>query len=175
MASPSIQLATFGAGCFWGVEHIFCKHFGNGRGIEATRVGFSGGKTERPTYRSVCGSNTQHAEAVQIAFDPTKVSYESLVEFFFRIHDPTQLNRQGPDVGTQYRSVIFTHTQEQQQVAERVCTRMQQDFWKNAPIVTEIQPIRNWWDAEDYHQLYLVNNPGGYECPTHFYRASPVA
>lgn len=170
--APGSQVITVAAGCFWGVEHIYRKHFGNGKGLIDCRVGYCGGVTENPTYKAVCTSGTQHAEALQIEFDPKIVSYETLVDFFFRIHDPTTLNRQGPDVGTQYRSAIFTHSDEQQKIAEAVKDRMQKTFWAK-PISTAILPITNWWDAEDYHQRYLINNAGGYECPTHYVRTKP--
>lgn len=168
---PSFQVATVAAGCFWGVEHIYRKHF-LGKGLIDTEVGYSGGDSANPTYKEVCTSKTNHAEALQILFDPLHVSYETLIDFFFRIHDPTTLNRQGPDVGTQYRSAIFTHDGEQQKTAEAVKTKFQNEFWKNE-IRTSISPIENWWDAEKYHQLYLENNPDGYECPTHYVRTTP--
>ncbi|ANB11218.1 Mxr1p [Sugiyamaella lignohabitans] len=166
------QVATVGAGCFWGVEHIYRKHFGNGKGLIDARVGYSGGTTTNPSYKQVCTSGTGHAEALQITFDPSLVTYDTLIDFFFRMHDPTQLNRQGPDQGTQYRSVIFTHDDEQQKVAEEVKERMQKTFYKD-PIVTKIEPIEAFWDAETYHQLYLHKNPTGYECPSHYVRTKP--
>lgn len=167
--TPPFELATFAAGCFWGVEHIFNKYMGHGKGIIDTAVGYSGGDKSNPSYREVCTGNTHHAEALQVLFDPSKVSYEHLVDFFFRIHDPTQLNRQGPDLGTQYRSAVFTMNQTQQKNAEAVKQQFQKRYTDR--IVTEVLPIVNWFDAEDYHQHYLVKNPEGYECPTHYLRS----
>lgn len=169
--SSSTQLATVSAGCFWGVEHIYRKHFKD-KGLIDTSVGYTGGNTTEPTYKEVCTSCTNHAEGLQIAYDPNRLSYETLIDFFFRIHDPTTSDRQGPDVGTQYRSAIFTHNEDQHRIAEAVRNRYQKTFWKDK-IVTEILPIENWWDAESYHQKYLEANKGGYECPTHFVRTKP--
>ncbi|KAK9456993.1 peptide methionine sulfoxide reductase MsrA [Dipodascopsis uninucleata] len=166
------EVATFAAGCFWGVEHIYRKQFGNGKGLIDARVGYSGGSKSNPSYREVCTDTTGHAEALQIVFDPKVLSYESVMDFFFRIHDPTTLNRQGPDTGSQYRSAIFYHSDEQKAIAENVKAKFQKSFYKN-PIITKIVPIENFWDAEDYHQLYLVKNPYGYECPTHYIRTQP--
>jgi peptide-methionine (S)-S-oxide reductase len=158
--------------CFWGVEHLFRKHFSN-KGLLDARVGYIGGETSNPTYRSVCSGSTGHAEAVQILFDSSKLSYESLVEFFFSMHDPTTLNRQGGDVGTQYRSAVFTHGTEQEGISRRVAEHAQKEWWQGKKIETQILPAGEWWDAEDYHQLYLQKNPGGYECPAHFVRTFP--
>jgi len=169
----SAQIATVAAGCFWGVEHLFRKHWGNGRGLLDAKVGYCGGDTNSPTYRSVCIGRTGHAEALQIIFDPAIVTYRELLEFFYRMHDPTTLNRQGADTGTQYRSAIFTHNEEQQQIAESVTQKVSKEWWKNRPLTTVVSPAGAWWDAEDYHQLYLDNNPGGYECPAHFVRNFP--
>ncbi|KAF7374324.1 putative peptide methionine sulfoxide reductase [Mycena sanguinolenta] len=179
--SPSVivpsmtDIAIFASGCFWGTEHIFLKHFPPkpepGKGIISTAVGYTGGKTEvtNPTYKQVCSGSTDHAEAVRIEFDPSVVSYADLVEFFYRTHDPTTVNRQGGDVGTQYRSAIFTTTPEQATTAQRVTEEVQAKHFtpKGTKIVTEIIDAGPWWNAEDYHQLYLFKNPGGYQCPTH--------
>ncbi|RIA89515.1 peptide methionine sulfoxide reductase [Glomus cerebriforme] len=168
----NLEKATFAAGCFWGVEHIFKKHFNDIK----TRVGYIGGKTRNPGYREVCSGSTGHAEACQIEFDPTKTSYETLVEFFYKIHDPTTANKQGPDVGTQYRSAIFYHSLEQKELAEKVTKQVQErldndkKLYSGNDIVTEIVEADEWYDAEDYHQKYLEKNPSGYECPTHFVR-----
>lgn len=164
----SLEVATVAAGCFWGVEHIYRKHFLN-KGLIDTAVGYSGGHAVNPTYKQVCTSTTDHAEALQILYDPAKLPYSKLIDFFFRIHDPTTLNSQGPDRGTQYRSAIFTHSPDQQKIAEEVRDKFQADFWAK-PIVTAIEPIANWYDAEQYHQLYLEKNVDGYECPTHYVR-----
>ncbi|KAJ2919570.1 hypothetical protein MD484_g782, partial [Candolleomyces efflorescens] len=175
MSTSSVQpqVATFASGCFWGVEHIFLKHFppAEDKGILKTAVGYTGGKesSASPDYRTVCSGTTDHAEAVRIEFDPTKVTYDELVEFFYRTHDPTTVNRQGADTGTQYRSAIFYHSPEQETIAKRVTEEVQQKHFDPAgkKIVTEILPALQWWDAEDYHQLYLFKNPTGYQCPTH--------
>lgn len=170
-AQPSLKVATVAAGCFWGVEHIYRKHFLN-EGLIDTAVGYTGGTTSDPTYREVCSKDTYHAEGLQILFNPAKLSYEKIIDFFFRIHDPTTLNRQGPDQGTQYRSAIFTHDESQSAIAHKTREEFQKSFWKDQ-IKTHIEPIQNWWDAEQYHQLYLDKNPDGYECPTHYVRTSP--
>jgi peptide-methionine (S)-S-oxide reductase len=142
--------ATFAAGCFWGVE----VEFRNIPGVTAARVGYTGGQTENPSYEQVCSHGTGHAEAVEVEFDPEQVSYRELVEAFFALHDPTQLNRQGPDVGTQYRSAIFTHDDEQAAVAAEVKARVAAASPR--PVVTEITPASTFWPAEEYHQQYLV-------------------
>ncbi|EPB86693.1 Peptide methionine sulfoxide reductase [Mucor circinelloides] len=162
------EKATFAAGCFWGVEHLYVKHFKQ-YDIK-TKVGYIGGDTKDPSYRAVCSGSTNHAEALEIDFDPKKVSYETLVEFFYRMHDPTTVNAQGPDRGTQYRSAIFYHSPEQKTIAEKVTAEVQEKHYKGKKIVTEIIPAGIFYDAETYHQKYLDKNPGGYECPTHFLR-----
>ncbi|KAL0635774.1 Peptide methionine sulfoxide reductase [Maublancomyces gigas] len=159
------EKATIAAGCFWGVEHIYRKHFEN-KGLLDARVGYIGGDTNNPSYRLVCRGDTGHAEALQVLYDPEKVSYETLIEFFFRMHDPTTPDRQGPDVGSQYRSAIFYHSPEQESTAKKIITAAQKEWFKGQNIATEVIPAGQWWDAEDYHQLYLNNNPGGYECPS---------
>jgi peptide-methionine (S)-S-oxide reductase len=143
------EKATFGAGCFWQVE----VEYRNTPGVTDVAVGYEGGDVEQPTYEQVCTSRTGHAEVVEVDFDPDEVPYEQLVERFFELHDPTQLNRQGPDVGSQYRSAVFFHSPEQREVAEAVKERAQANFKK--PIVTEIEPATAFWPAEDYHQRYL--------------------
>ncbi|CAG8443372.1 15409_t:CDS:2 [Funneliformis mosseae] len=161
----NLEKATFAAGCFWGVEHIFKKHFNDIK----TRVGYIGGLSPNPKYKEVCNGTTGHAEACQIEFDPTTTTYETLVEFFYKIHDPTTANRQGPDVGTQYRSAIFYHSPEQRILAEKVTNQIQEKLSKEkklysgSKVVTEIIEAGKWYDAEDYHQKYLEKNPFGYE------------
>ncbi|KAF8132246.1 peptide methionine sulfoxide reductase [Mycena galopus ATCC 62051] len=171
MSAPTKEIAIFASGCFWGTEHIFVKHFPPAKGIVATRVGYTGGSADsvNPDYRTVCSGATQHAEAVRIEFDPKIVTYGELVEFFYRTHDPTTVNRQGGDTGTQYRSAIFTTTPEQAEIAKRVTEEVQAKHFtpKGTKIVTTILEAGPWWDAEAYHQLYLFNNPNGYQCPTH--------
>ncbi|KAF8228746.1 peptide methionine sulfoxide reductase [Tricholoma matsutake] len=171
--SGSSEIATFASGCFWGTEHIFLKHYppAEDKGILKTSVGYTGGleSASNPTYKAVCTGATDHAESVKIEFDPSIVTYDELVEFFYRTHDPTTENRQGGDMGTQYRSAIFTHSPEQQSIAKRVTEEIQAKYFtpKGKKIVTDIVEAKQWWDAEDYHQLYLFKNPDGYQCPTH--------
>ncbi|GAA5975555.1 hypothetical protein JCM10908_005200 [Rhodotorula pacifica] len=164
-STSSKDEAQFANGCFWGTEHMYRKHFKD-RLIDA-KVGYTGGHVDTPNYRQVCTGATNHAEALKILFDPSKVSYAELVEFHFRMHDPTQHDRQGPDVGTQYRSAIFTLSDEQAEIAKKVMSEVQEAHYPNKKIATVIQPAGKWWDAEDYHQEYLHHNPSGYECPSH--------
>ena len=144
-----MEKATFGAGCFWGVEAAFREI----PGVTDAAVGYSGGTMERPTYQDVCSDETGHAEVVEVTFDPKVVSYRTLVEKFFALHDPTTPNRQGPDFGTQYRSAIFFHSPEQAKTAREVLREAQQHI--NRPIVTEVTPAKTFWRAEEYHQRYL--------------------
>ena len=141
--------ATFGAGCFWGVEAAFRQI----EGVTGTRVGYAGGRLDNPTYEDVCSHTTGHAEVVEVTYDPDQISYEQLMETFWGKHDPTQLNRQGWDIGDQYRSVVFFHDEEQREAAERSKER-EQGNWRR-PIVTVIEPAQTFWAAEDYHQQYL--------------------
>lgn len=143
------QKATFAAGCFWQVEADYRKV----DGVVSTEVGYMGGTLDGPSYEDVCTDRTGHAEVTQVEFDPERVSYEQLVEMFWGIHDPTQVNRQGPDVGTQYRSAIFTHDEDQALIAKRSLAKAQARF--SRPIATEIVPAQTFWRAEDYHQRYL--------------------
>ena len=143
--------ATFAAGCFWGVEATFRQL----PGVISTRVGYTGGKTADPTYKEVCTDRTGHAEAVEIEYDPAKLSYDKLLEVFWENHDPTQLNRQGPDWGTQYRSAIFFHTPEQEAAAKASKERLEKSRRFSKPIVTQIVPAVTFFEAEDYHQQYL--------------------
>lgn len=162
---PNSALCTVAAGCFWGVEHMFRHQFA-GKGLLQARVGYIGGDVDSPSYRAVCSGRTGHAEALQVAFDPDKVSYRQLLEFFYKMHDPTTSNRQGPDVGSQYRSGIFYHDAEQEKIAREVTEKVDKEWWTKGTVCTEILPAGQWWDAEDYHQRYLEANPGGYECPS---------
>ena len=143
--------ATLAAGCFWGVEATFRQL----PGVISTRVGYTGGKTTDPTYKEVCTDRTGHAEAVEIEYDPAKLSYDKLLEVFWENHDPTQLNRQGPDWGTQYRSAIFFHTPEQEAEAKASKERLEKSRRFSKPIVTQIVPAVTFFEAEDYHQQYL--------------------
>ncbi|KGK37793.1 hypothetical protein JL09_g3037 [Pichia kudriavzevii] len=162
--TESSQLAAFAAGCFWGVEHIFRKHFNVPDQIVDIKVGYANGKEDihSPSYKAVCTGATNFAEAVLVSYEPSRVSYKELTEFFFRIHDPTTLNSQGPDVGTQYRSGIYYTTPEQQDVAQRVKDVFQREWYKDSKIVTNIEPLKSFYDAEEYHQLYLHVNKDGY-------------
>jgi len=146
-----MEKATFAAGCFWGVEAAFQQV----AGITSTIVGYTGGTFENPNYEDVCTDRTGHAEAVEIEYDPTEVSYEELLSVFWKIHDPTTLNRQGPDVGTQYRSAIFYHNSEQKEEAIASKERLEQSGVYKRPIVTEIVPASKFYRAEEYHQRYL--------------------
>lgn len=145
------ELATFGAGCFWGVEAAFRRI----PGVKETAVGYSGGKTTNPTYKQVCTDTTGHAEVVQVEFDPAQLKFEELLAAFFELHDPTQVNRQGPDYGTQYRSLIFAHSPEQQQQARAFIERLEESETYADPIATQVLPYEQFWRAEDYHQRYL--------------------
>ncbi len=163
------QKATVAAGCFWGVEHEYRKYF-SGKGLYDARVGYIGGDTKNPSYRSVCSGQTGHAEATQIIFDPERISYRQLIEFFYKMHDPTTKNQQGNDRGSQYRSGIFFHDAEQERIAREITVQANAQWW-HGRIVTEILPAQQWWDAEDYHQLYLDRNPDGYVCESHYVRS----
>jgi peptide-methionine (S)-S-oxide reductase len=143
--------ATFAAGCFWGVEATFRQI----PGVSATRVGYTGGDLKNPTYKDVCTDSTGHAEAVEVEYDPPKVSYQDLLNVFWENHDPTQLNRQGPDFGTQYRSAIFYHSPEQEQTARASKQALEESHRFSRPIVTQIVPAVTFYEAEDYHQQYL--------------------
>jgi len=151
--------ATFGAGCFWGVEAAFRQL----DGVDATRVGYAGGRLDNPTYEDVCSHTTGHAEVVEVTYDDEQVSYDDLLRVFWRKHDPTQLNRQGWDVGDQYRSVVFFHDEEQRAAAERSKQEEQAQYRK--PIVTQIEPAPTFYEAEDYHQQYLEKR-GRSSCTT---------
>jgi peptide-methionine (S)-S-oxide reductase len=153
-----MALATFGAGCFWGVEEEFRKV----KGVKSTAVGYAGGKTERPTYEDVCSHTTGHAEVVEVEYDPAEVSYEKLLEVFFEAHDPTQVNRQGPDVGDQYRTAIFFHTPEQEKAARAAKEALQKSGKYRRPIATEITPAPKFWRAEEYHQQYFEKRGRGH-------------
>ena len=144
--------ATFGAGCFWGVQAAFQRV----KGVTKTLVGYMGGDPEEPTYEAVCSGTTGHAEVVQVEFDPSQVSYEDLLDVFWEIHDPTSLNRQGWDIGSQYRSVIFHHTPEQLKSATDAVKKLQESGKFSQEIATEISPASDAWVAEDYHQDYLA-------------------
>jgi peptide-methionine (S)-S-oxide reductase len=157
--------ATFGAGCFWGVEAAFRQV----DGVTATRVGYAGGTLDNPTYEDVCSHTTGHAEVVEVTYDPDRVSYDDLLHVFWRKHDPTQLNRQGWDIGDNYRSVIFAHDDEQRDAAAK--SKELEQANRRAPIVTQIEPAQTFYEAEDYHQQYLEKR-GRSSCAPQLARAS---
>lgn len=150
--------ATFAMGCFWGPEYIFSRV----EGVTSTRVGYIGGKTKNPTYEEVCSGKTGHAEAVEITYDSEKTNYEKLLEVFWKNHDPTQRDRQGPDIGSQYRSAVFYHDEEQKKTAERSKEKWQKK--SNEPIVTEIVKAGEFYEAEEYHQRYAEKHGTRYVC-----------
>jgi len=167
-----LPVATLAAGCFWGVEHLYRHHFSREQ-IPNLAVGYIGGDTSNPSYRAVCSGRTGHAEALQMTYDPEKVSYRSILEFFYKMHDPTTKDQQGPDRGSQYRSAVFYNDDSQEKEAREVTKKVGEQWWKSGRVVTEVLPAGQWWDAESYHQKYLDVNPGGYECPSHFLRKFP--
>jgi peptide-methionine (S)-S-oxide reductase len=152
------EKATLAGGCFWGVEELIRKM----PGVINTEVGYTGGTTEKPVYEDVKTGSTGHAESLEIEFDPAKISYDEILDYFFRLHDPTTVNQQGNDRGTQYRSAIFYHDEKQREAAEQAKVRAQAKWPR--PIVTEIVPASRFWIAEDYHQDYLQRKPWGYNC-----------
>jgi peptide-methionine (S)-S-oxide reductase len=152
---PAGEVATLAGGCFWCLEGVF----ENLRGVEKVESGYAGGRVEGPTYRQVCSGTTGHAEVVQVTFDPAVISFREVLEVFFAVHDPTQLNRQGPDVGTQYRSAIFYHSPGQKQAAEELIAELNAAGLWGRPIVTEVVPLTTFYPAEDYHQGYFRTNP----------------
>lgn len=154
----NIHLATFGGGCFWCIDAAFRRV----KGVEAVRSGYTGGHIQNPTYQSICQGDTGHAEVVELKFDAAQISYETLLNMFFALHDPTQLNRQGNDIGTQYRSVIYFHDNEQQQLANDVIKQVQPHYAEN--IVTELSPAELFYPAESYHQDYFSENPNQGYC-----------
>jgi peptide-methionine (S)-S-oxide reductase len=160
--------ATFGAGCFWGVEAAFRQL----EGVTATAVGYEGGTLENPTYEDVCSHTTGHAEVVEVTYDPEQISYDELLDVFWAKHDPTQLNRQGWDIGDQYRSVVFFHDKEQREAAER--SKAEQQTHYRAPVVTQIEPAQTFYVAEDYHQQYLEKR-GRATCTPALQRAAAEA
>ena len=151
-----METATFGGGCFWGTEELFRQI----KGVKETAVGYMGGEKEEPSYKEVCTDTTGHVEVVQVVFDPSETTYEKLLSVFWMAHHPTQANGQGNDIGTQYRPVIFYHSEEQKQKAEKSKEEEQKKY--SEPIATSVEPAGKFWRAEEYHQKYLVKNPGGY-------------
>lgn len=160
LTQGQVETAILAGGCFWGMEEILRKI----PGVLETTVGYIGGSVSNPTYQQVCSGRTGHAEGIKVTFDPAKLSYEQLLGYFFRMHDPTTLNQQHNDVGTQYRSAIFYTSEAQKQSAERVKAQVDKSGKFKRPIVTEITTASTFYPGEDYHQKYLVKNPGGYNC-----------
>lgn len=156
------ETAVFAAGCFWGVQDAFDQI----DGVIATEVGYTGGHTENPTYRDVCGKGTGHAEAVKVDYDASKVSYDDLLEAFFDMHDPTQLNRQGPDIGDQYRSAVFVAGPDQEAAAKAAIAELDASGTLAKPVATTVEAFGDWWKAEEYHQKYFEKNGGG-ACAVH--------
>jgi peptide-methionine (S)-S-oxide reductase len=154
-ANPAPQWATLGGGCFWCLEAVYLDV----EGVLSVESGYAGGQVDSPSYEQVCEGETGHAEVVRIEFDPARISYRDLLHIFFAIHDPTTLNRQGHDVGTQYRSVIFTHTEDQQREARELIDDIERQRMVDDPIVTEVLPVPRYWPAETYHQNYFARNP----------------
>ena len=157
-AVPKTDTAILSGGCFWGMEEVFRKV----PGVVSTEVGYTGGTKENPSYEDVSSGKTGHAESIEIHFDPKKISYEDLLKTFFRMHDPTSMNRQGNDVGTQYRSEIFFMNDQQKKTAEKVIDKVNKSGKWAKPVVTQIAPAKKFYPAESYHQKYLVKNPDGY-------------
>ncbi len=160
MPNNQIQKATFGAGCFWHIEDTFSKVLG----VISTCVGYSGGHFQNPTYKDVCTGTTGHAEVVQIEYDPSKITFEKLLQVFWELHDPTQLNKQGPDIGTQYRSAIFYHTEEQETVAKVSKENLDKSGKYKNKIVTQIELAKELYKAEEYHQKYFEKSGGASNC-----------
>ena len=156
----NLQTAVFGGGCFWCIEAVFDQL----EGVESVESGYMGGRNPNPTYQQVCEGNTGHVEVIRVTFDPQQISFTELLDVFFTVHDPTTLNRQHNDVGTQYRSAIFYTSEAQKKTAEGVKAKLEQAKKFNRPITTEITAASKFYSAEDYHQKYLVKNPGGYTC-----------
>lgn len=160
MNTENLKKATLGAGCFWCVEAVFEEL----KGVESVKAGYAGGDVKNPTYKQVSYGNTGHAEVARILYDPNVITFEQLLEVFWHTHDPTTLNRQGPDVGPQYRSAIFYHNEEQKKIAEKSLEKTNNSGLWEDPIVTEITPVKNYSEAEDYHQNYYENNPNAGYC-----------
>jgi peptide-methionine (S)-S-oxide reductase len=157
MPEMTNEIATFAAGCFWGVE----QSFRDTAGVIETEVGYTGGHSDNPTYEDICRKGSGHAEAVRVTFDPSVVTYDDLLTLFWTIHDPTQQNRQGPDVGDQYRTAIFTHSEQQRNAAMASLSAEDASGRHARPIATKIEPAGAWWKAEEYHQQYFEKNGGG--------------
>ena len=161
MSDEQTELATFGGGCFWCIEAALKEL----DGVASVTSGYAGGHTENPTYREVCSETTGHAEVVQVSYDPDAVSYEDLLEVFFTVHDPTTKDRQGPDVGSQYRSIVLSHDDDQRRLAEAYVEALDEEYEDS--VVTEIEPLETFYEAEEYHQDYFEKNPNDAYCTFH--------
>lgn len=160
MVQDMTEVATLAGGCFWCLEAVYDQV----KGVKSVESGYIGGQTTNPTYEQICGGRTGHAEAVRISFDPKTVGYRDLLNIFFAIHDPTTLNRQGNDSGTQYRSVIFYHSPEQRDIAQDIIANVTEERLYSSPVVTEVSPASQWYEAEAYHQEYFARNPSQGYC-----------
>lgn len=160
MENEKFETATLGGGCFWCTEAVFDSL----RGVEQVISGYSGGHAENPTYQEVCGGGTGHAEVIRVVFDPAEISFRDILRVFFATHDPTTMNRQGNDIGTQYRSAVFYHSGEQKRIAEEVIDEIETEGIYDDPVVTEVTEFTNFYPAEDYHQDYFENNPNQPYC-----------
>ncbi|MFZ5942440.1 MAG: peptide-methionine (S)-S-oxide reductase MsrA [Bacteroidota bacterium] len=158
--NKNTETVTLGGGCFWCTEAVFSRL----KGVTSVTPGYSGGVVKNPTYKEVCSGLTGHAEVIQVVFDPAVISFRDLLEVFFSTHDPTTLNRQGADTGTQYRSVIFYHTEEQEETARNVIDALNREKVWSTPVVTEVSPFTSFYPAEDYHKAYYANNPNAGYC-----------
>ncbi|KAG7664700.1 uncharacterized protein J8A68_001797 [[Candida] subhashii] len=176
ITTSTSQLITLAAGCFWGVERVFRKQFAD-KGLLDIKVGYANGipTIGNVNYELVCTGSTNFVESIQLSYEPSQLKLEDILDIFFRMHDPTTVNSQGPDIGTQYRSAILTHSDEDNRLAWKLKEEYQKTWYPNHKIVTIIEPIKVWYDAEEYHQKYLEKNPQGYECPSHFIRTKPKA
>ncbi|MEX2030521.1 MAG: peptide-methionine (S)-S-oxide reductase MsrA [Anaerolineales bacterium] len=159
-SAASLEKATFAGGCFWCLEPLFAEL----EGVDDVVVGYTGGQVQDPTYQQVCSGRTGHAEAIQVTFDPGRIAYRDLVQVFFSLHDPTTRDRQGADVGSQYRSAVFTHSPDQVAIAQEVVQAMTDQHVWSGPVVTQIEPVRTFFPAEEYHQEYYEKNPGAGYC-----------
>ncbi|MCB9093177.1 MAG: peptide-methionine (S)-S-oxide reductase MsrA [Halobacteriovoraceae bacterium] len=157
---PILEVSILGGGCFWGVEELIRKL----EGVKDTEVGYAGGDAQKKTYLDVKTGSTGHAEVVKVSFDPQKLKFEDLLRYFFRLHDPTTLNQQGNDKGSQYRSVIFYQSETQKRIAEKIIKEVNDSKKWSKPVVTKLEPYKNYFKAEEYHQDYLQKDPGGYTC-----------
>nr|CAY67130.1 methionine sulfoxide reductase [Komagataella pastoris] len=169
--SPQDKVVTVAGGCFWGLEHIYKMHFKDR--IVDTQVGFANGNVANPTYTQICLGMTHHAEVLQISYNPDVTSFNELIDFFFLVHDPTQKDRQGNDIGSQYRSAVFYLDEKEKEITEQSLAEAQKKWFPHHKIVTQVEKLTSYLDADDYHQDYLMKNPNGYHCPTHVLRKEP--